>query len=941
MKFNLNLTALSDAMGRYFQALHDKAISRVVPTVSTDNSDALNDLPYSDLETQSLQTIMDHQLVKGNPHNLTPADVGGYSEAEVRSLAATRMPEGILPLSSYGTPDYLPVGLAATFEGATTITEPKDAGMFVEDDGTLIILRNGTNGSGRGVYYAYLRNAMVGNLHQPIRTNKKYRPSFFPAGMEAAYVISCSESVIMGRLQDANGVLGDYFISLTNGTYNDAKHTGALISTTTYQGLRGTAILAGSTIYYMIPTGLYASGAFGYLVYQVSKAAVQAGGTVAFTLVTGITTTGFSGTVANAGLIHLANVSVSDDPATKPLVLSVGTGFTARNVFHYEIPYLQLAVDPVTGKLRGLVIGRSYFANSYSSNRGAVIFSFTYDPVRKTAALDETNIVQATMTRQDNNSITPSGTLFSKSEWALGYPPTGNVYDARIYSGSGWVFHMINSQTVDSVTLYRSQMVDFSDKYEALRLPRQSVVNYSGISLPPAFGSAVGGKLAAPIALSDTRMIFFSNGRSRNGETIAGLAYTDLEGLPTGYTHKSIYNGSYSGYKPSANRDFLTDIGVSNPIDLAAPIVEVNGSSHTVAGTRYLDGLKTTAPVHINADFTTSGSGSMSQAVIDDLKAKLAVALSAAGEAGVVQDMAVDVVFPQASGVPPFAVVMVLYTNRTIQEFVARLNVVGGVASGAVTEVSVHSLSPRVILSTGGLSLTRNQGYQLYAGATVIYTVGSVCLIGYAGPFGYLFVGNGPQTSIRFKYNKTTGQFVFGAGLGFEAYNALHSSRSYYASPSLGLGMIYGVVGSSGANDELTKLVFVPIAKTTESEFDNWSIGSVAKSSYRVLTSQEVAQGWVLYFTEETSVVLNGRFYKLPPQNFNLLTLTATPANRTFYVHVQVVNGEAKYLVSLTKQADSATLLYLGRVVTGANTITSIDVRKASRLENIQLVAAG
>ena len=135
--------------------------------------------------------------------------------------------------------------------------------------------------------------------------------------------------------------------------------------------------------------------------------------------------------------------------------------------------------------------------------------------------------------------------------------------------------------------------------------------------------------------------------------------------------------------------------------------------------------------------------------------------------------------------------------------------------------------------------------------------------------------------------------------------------------------------------------MFVPIAKISESEFDNWSIGSVAKSSYRVLTSQEVAQGWVLYFTEETSVVLNGRFYKLPPQNFNLLTLTATPANRTFYVHVQVVNGEAKYLVSLTKQADSATLLYLGRVVTGANTITSIDVRKASRLENIQLVAAG
>ena len=176
----------------------------------------------------------------------------------------------------------------------------------------------------------------------------------------------------------------------------------------------------------------------------------------------------------------------------------------------------------------------------------------------------------------------------------------------------------------------------------------------------------------------------------------------------------------------------------------------------------------------------------------------------------------------QDQTLPPFAVVMVLYTNRIIQKFVARLNVVGGVASGVVTEVTVHSLSPRVLLTTGGVSLTRYQGYQLYAGATVIYTVGSVCLIGHAGPFGYVFIGNGPQTSIRFKYNKTTGQFVFGAGLGFDAYNALHSSRSYYASPSLGLGMIYGVSGPSGANDELTKLVFVPIAKISESEFDNW-----------------------------------------------------------------------------------------------------------------------
>jgi hypothetical protein len=71
----------------------------------------------------------------------------------------------------------------------------------------------------------------------------------------------------------------------------------------------------------------------------------------------------------------------------------------------------------------------------------------------------------------------------------------------------------------------------------------------------------------------------------------------------------------------------------------------------------------------------------------------------------------------------------------------------------------------------------------------------------------------------------------------------------------------------------------------------------------------------------------------MQPATIDLTTIQANPANTTFYVYVQIQNGAPKYVITTTHQAESATSVYLGTIVTGGSQIASISVRKATRLD--------
>ena len=903
-----------------------------------DDTVKVGGLTKTQLSTAIAQLGSDHIAATGNPHGDTPASLGIYGAAEMSALTAGLVPSGVLPISRFGTLDYLPAGVAGGFEGGTTINTVVQAAMIVENDGTLTYLRNGTDGASHGVYYAYMRNAGIGALAQPSRTTRRYRPGFVPAGQDVAYICCASDSALMGKLMDANQVeQANFFIALTGNTLDDSKHVGCTLQvnglTTRGSWTNGRAILVGTVVYIFIPVGR-GGGTVGFEVWTVPKASIVPGSSVVPTQVTGISTDGYSGT-RSAALIQVADVLISFNAADKPLVLSDANVFA--NVFHYFDQQLFVEAN-AAGVMRIKAVSSSYMALGAASGRGYVSFSLTYDPATKKAIVDGD---KATQTRFINRGsfIEAAGPIYAGDGVADGAYTYGNLTVSSCLSAAGKQYQVIQQQGVDTLYYSRCSFDPALSKFDALRRG-VAFSNLEGFLISPSFGSAIASGLDGAAALSDTRLTVYSTGRNAAGVTTESLAFTDLQGSVDGYTHKSLYNGSYLGYKPSAVRGFVADQGIDANAH-AGKVVEVNGATMHVSGTHFNQNVLLAGPANILPDMTYNGSVSVSAAVFNaiaaDMKAKVQTALGLT-----VTKIVIEFVVPQLN-MPPFAVATTLTSNGQFHISLAPVTITGGTKSSAITAVTVAPLArvERALTdSTPGQDLVSLYYWMLTLGAVNIYETATGFLIGMNVPTGLSFVGDTVTPNLHFRYDKATAKFVFNVpmvqGVGHSRYNG----QAYYASTSLGFGMVYSSIGAGGPNDELTKIVFIPIGKT-EAAFDSWPGITGDKSTWRVLASQEVAQEWVAYFTEETPLLMGGRYYTLPPATFNLTTLTADPSNKTFYVYV-VVTGEGgattgQYKLSLTELAESHLQMFVGTIVTGATKIASVNVTKVTRVDIFRL----
>jgi len=96
----------------------------------------------------------------------------------------------------------------------------------------------------------------------------------------------------------------------------------------------------------------------------------------------------------------------------------------------------------------------------------------------------------------------------------------------------------------------------------------------------------------------------------------------------------------------------------------------------------------------------------------------------------------------------------------------------------------------------------------------------------------------------------------------------------------------------------------------------------------------------MVYFTDPTPVVMNGQYAQLAPTSFDLSAIQANPANTTFYVYVNWSGASPTYQITTTEQNESATVMYIGKIVTGSTQITSMQIDKVSRLGNYRVSQA-
>ena len=83
--------------------------------------------------------------------------------------------------------------------------------------------------------------------------------------------------------------------------------------------------------------------------------------------------------------------------------------------------------------------------------------------------------------------------------------------------------------------------------------------------------------------------------------------------------------------------------------------------------------------------------------------------------------------------------------------------------------------------------------------------------------------------------------------------------------------------------------------------------------------------GWIIFFKTAINVIFNGRPFVLPAGNIDLRDIDPAPQNKTFYIYAFLRDGVAQYEVTTLKRLESQYQLWVGKVVTNASQILTID----------------
>ena len=946
MSLETSLAAFKVALDRMFDQVARVATGKRGSTAVSQITGKVAGLTLNQLTTQIRSSMAPHIAARGNAHNDTPTSVGIHTAEEWQAVEPTLLPKNIVPVCRYGSLNYLPPGLTGSFEGGTTGKLRSSAAMMIEEDGTLVYLRNGTDGSKNGVFYAYMPNATI-RATNPVKTTRRYRPSWFPAGMSARMVYASSTSVIFGQLQDANGVAGDYFMSLTNGTFDDSKHTGGIILKAVAEafGTDGESFLAGNSVYFYGQTPISQITPLDLSVWTIPRTtlATANGGTVTPTKVTGITTKGFNN-ISYSGLdqIRFTGKLASAVPGDNPLALLIGT-FSSAVVFYWDVPTLTSAYDPVSGLIRTRVVGQSRFVTTGNSLYNATGFSFTFNPATKQVTLDPyylSGINTVTAAGDLPEFAGPSFDILTTDKFAT----TGQQKSSYTFDGNGNGARIYISTGIDNMTMMVGMMNNFTSVFDGLEGQARTISNKSTQAIRPSFGTALGSNMFAPVILSPTRMILQTDGVNKAGAFQRGYAVTTLEGNGSSYTYDSIYLGQVKGFAPSADRSFLTDLDLV-PGDYSMSVTEVTASSIFASTLRFACGHpglstvnQTTGRKSINPDLTLGDVVTCSETVLQRLAGTISTQVVAAGGLSFDQYV-VDLTIPTTNNVPPFAMVVAQDSAMNTIFVIAKVNITRD-AAGNVTNATANKTYPvRIVYAGTSRGLGFSTANMTYCGSMAMFDDGADVMIGCSSVANMLIPGGNPIPTVAFRFNKASNDFVVTAGYNMRTWNHFsnQSGRGFVAYPTLGFGMYWGTIGETGYSDETTKLNFLPVAKTA-AEFDVWTSGTVGPTSeWTCLASQKAAEGWVLYFSEETPLVLNGNYYVLPVSSVDLRTIVANAANRTFYIYARIVSNVAQYVVATSQSSESNANMLIGKVFTNATQIATIEAEKVTRLGNFRI----
>ncbi|UTS53816.1 hypothetical protein UES1_449 [Escherichia phage UE-S1] len=839
-----------------------------------------------------------------------------YSKNEMNDII------GMLPISHYGSMNYLPAGVGGDFNGASENQAYRRNKVLLENDGTLVLLRSGTNGSVEGLYYSYLSNALaVTDMSRTINTSRQYKPGFFGPNRVALGLFNTDQNIIMGRYKDiSNNTIGT-FISITNGTLNDTLHTGFFVNQTDISpegGVEYAMMAEDGSIYVfnVINENNKFEIAIVKVVFNVDNGSYTA------TRITGWTTkTFYNTTYSGQNNIVITNAMTSTNIADKPYVF-VPPNLYGMGIYMTSID-LYVAQQPGTQNFRFRMNGDAYFAMPTYSSRPQHNYSFTFDMNSKQCTLDAGNDIgsfQAPLVITNTGSdLVASGNVLNLDPL---YDHNGyrNIYSSYFYLNSGDVFCTACPNLAEPLAMQKAKF-PVQIVYNMLNVRAVISSNFIGGIVRPSFGSAVGSYINGVELLPDNSTKQYSRASGSGGFS---PSYAVHKSTPN-FTFQSLSLGTIQGYEPTTERKNVSENN-NNRIFIST----VSGSTVTTNGGIFMVGQRYSQSLSFDKNLNGTGSISVSQSVLDGFRdseyAKVLSDWNLSPQAG--KDMTLFV--PQQADIPAFVMLSTITNDFKNYIRIAEVNV-----NTRVGEIKSITFKRLVLENRYGDSFTPNVGGYIAPSSVglTIYDGGSFYFIGGSDPLTHPTIGNTATHIFRAYVNKSSAQFESFIIDGIHAY--YNQGRQFTALPDIGFGYFDTI-------DYDNKMIFRKCGTTIE-EYNNWK----EQGNPINVVSQDVAQGFVVYFTEETPVILSGKSFTLPVSNIDLRTIKPNPANTTFHVYVKLKQGLVTYHITTDVISETGTIAYnilwIGTIRTNDIQIVSIDIQKRSRLDifGASLEAAG
>lgn len=850
-----------------------------------------------------------------------------YKRKEVQDIL------DMLPISRIGEMDYLPLNISGSFRGATSYANNlRVQPTIIEDDGTAVILRAGTNGSTYDFYYSYIRN--VRNIptisqNDVVQTNTPYKPSYFtPTQKILEFYGTNGYDLLWYKTTD--GGTERYTITITNGSFNEVGHQSSQFLTSQFSNFAPSyAHIVGPLIYMWGWDTSVTNYGRSISLYTIPVSSVRAGNTNSFTKITGFNGSTLLGRAyTNSASASIYDMYLSTNPSDPSLFLQSGNMWNVER-YDWDNTNVQAYVDSTGTKIRFAYFPTYRYAGPLSYSQVFMqTFSLVYDISTKTFTYDSSSLGKITVNATDNASGTE--TIYTQNNPYLVDAFNWRGFSSGYLGNCGTICQANDGFTISTRSRWTSDssygvskfnITGFTSQFDSIRMNNRNASNISALNVYPTYGSAVGEDMTGLRLISKDRVIVAAAGTD-DGVTIADYdnnVVSDI-GSNTNFTYQSLINGTMTGYEPQTYRKFANNANFK----LSGLISLVDASGNVTAhGSSFFELLPSkVGGLNLNPDTLEfdGGTCTISSSTMQALKSAV---LQASGVTGTTSQVAVYYV-PDSSYCNSIVVVMVHdAATSTGTNIFAEVALTTSVSAGN-TEITGGSI---IKIHTDIRSNISN----LLSNNMVRFP--SIVAAKYSG-FNYVGVVSGSYFQVPGDIRAFCMMAKFKGG-------TIVSSRfeeAYYLSthgytpgvlPDVGFGYYNG---SLDYTDYQTKLTFSLIG-TSEAQMDALIARTEVLQKRVVVLSQEVPEGFSVYFTQEVPVFLGGFYDKLPIQVVDLTNIKADPSNSTFYIYISMdrSSGKASYVINESLSPESLTQTFIGTIVTGEIGIDSVDTEKVTR----------